>query len=1478
MAFEFEIRAGIDTKQLEADLNNAKSDIERSLRLSAAGAKPGEVSQRIRLEAEGNDRGLGNILKVLRTETSGLTKEQLELLSSLKKLTDAEKGSATQARNLLAYQKQQLNATRYGTEAWDKQEKAVRAAQSAYNAAQGIFRGSVTQLQQEAALLRQTSQNRVLDAASRDQLNQKILANNAAQRQASGIEQGSVADKRALLAELTRLSEQYATGSARQLQYANAAKQVKASLDGQKAGFSGIISALGKIATVQAGFVAVQSLIGQAAGTVNQFIGQAKAVEGFTLSLQNVGLSAGEANVALKQASTTANALGAPVQQVEKAYRRMVPALKAVGASSQETDKFIEGIAARSQTLGLSTEESGRFMEAFAQVLSKGKLQAEELNQQISELDGSFRVQLADSLGVTTAELEKMIQNSEVTADVFVKSFNQMQNGADALKARVQAGNLTIQQLQNIIQNLAVENLRTIGAAIEPGIKAFLDIGRVFGEFVRDITKTEFGKFLANSFNGAIIGIRNFIQGLLLVVKTIASLLAPFFALINAINSLLEPLGGIVGVIAPFIAALITLKAASIGLTSVLNLGTKFREFTAGMRSAAVASKILALAFRDLQKNNLAGALGKLPALLKNISSTLAQSTAKWLGFGDAAQQGIAKAFAGLGKGRPKIPVPQAIGPALPPSYIKQFPQYAKATMQVEAANAAMAASARQAAGAAGAQGAAAGAAGVGTAGLSASVVGLSVAFAAVAVAASGAYLVWREGQKIQNKLGESTKELDTYLKSLGAEVQKQPTFWGSLSSKIKEAGNAIFKFFAEGSQVDGAKKAQNDYNASIGTGIMELNKLGIELGKGAKNQNISNESLKDGLKLSEKLRDAAVARAAALKELIAEEENSGNANGKLAQALRAQLTEAEVDVKVLSKTNAAIKKNIEERKKQAGAAAEVVSSLEELIDIEEQETRAAQQSTIKNDIALLKQYGISIKDTAKLELARAVNAVEGEKNILEARKKSLAEQKKFLAQEEAKDNADQEKIAKIKENISKLELQITQSEQTVAEGARNLASTFIDTFEKIAQEGTKVSDTYKNISTSLASAVDSVRSSGTSVIGSLKGLVDQVAEREIQGLEVGSARRKEIITEQLKTQKILNDLQYQIDTAKLQAAYRLQQIEIQTVKSRLEAEAAIARARGDNKSAQALDKAAGAQNELLRLSGVQFQLDQKNLDLQKRSTNEILAQKAISEGIQPANIGISDQDRATFQQINQDIQEIKGILKEISTSGIDLNSIQAAEESFQAQADATNELKNNLNGTPELLQQGLTAADGMKSSLDGVAEAASTANQNIQQLVTAMQEATASLGGNARWMGGPVSAGQTYTVNDNGLGREAFVNSFGRMSMLPAGRNLQWTAPTSGTIIPANIVNQMKNNSDINAAINVASRKGEAAVSRKATTANSIDSGNLIQRVASAMSSSGNTQRITNNVTIQSQEPVTDASKIMTNVARMKLRNSRRI
>jgi len=102
-------------------------------------------------------------------------------------------------------------------------------------------------------------------------------------------------------------------------------------------------------------------------------------------------------------------------------------------------------------------------------------------------------------------------------------------------------------------------------------------------------------------------------------------------------------------------------------------------------------------------------------------------------------------------------------------------------------------------------------------------------------------------------------------------------------------------------------------------------------------------------------------------------------------------------------------------------------------------------------------------------------------------------------------------------------------------------------------------------------------------------------------------------------------------------------------------------------------------------------------------------------------------------------------------------------------------------------------------------------------------------------------------------------------MSMLPAGRNIKWTAPTSGMVIPANLVEDFRNRLMAREQMDgyKSIQQPKQAVSR-----NIIKSSNT-----KTLTTTSSSQRIVNHVTIQSQSPVADASRLMANVSKLKSR-----
>ncbi len=73
-------------------------------------------------------------------------------------------------------------------------------------------------------------------------------------------------------------------------------------------------------------------------------------------------------------------------------------------------------------TMRLSKEQTSGMFLALGQSASKGKLMAQELREQLGEkVPGIFKV-IADALGVTTSQLDKMLEEGKVGLDALVKS------------------------------------------------------------------------------------------------------------------------------------------------------------------------------------------------------------------------------------------------------------------------------------------------------------------------------------------------------------------------------------------------------------------------------------------------------------------------------------------------------------------------------------------------------------------------------------------------------------------------------------------------------------------------------------------------------------------------------------------------------------------------------------------------------------------------------------------------------------------------------------------------------------------------------------------------------------------------------------------------------------------------------------------------------------------------------------------------
>ncbi len=126
---------------------------------------------------------------------------------------------------------------------------------------------------------------------------------------------------------------------------------------------------------------------------------------------------------AMATARDIANRYGLELVSTAEAYGKLAASARGTALEGEQTARIFASIAKASANLSLTTDESAGALTAISQMMSKGKVSAEELRGQLGErLPGAFQV-AARAMGVTTAELDEMLKKGEVVAADFLPRF-----------------------------------------------------------------------------------------------------------------------------------------------------------------------------------------------------------------------------------------------------------------------------------------------------------------------------------------------------------------------------------------------------------------------------------------------------------------------------------------------------------------------------------------------------------------------------------------------------------------------------------------------------------------------------------------------------------------------------------------------------------------------------------------------------------------------------------------------------------------------------------------------------------------------------------------------------------------------------------------------------------------------------------------------------------------------------------------------
>lgn len=167
--------------------------------------------------------------------------------------------------------------------------------------------------------------------------------------------------------------------------------------------------------------------IGRLAGTVGLGFGTAQlaqsvaesviALDSMERGFTAVAGSQAAAGKEMEYIKEVSNRLGLELLSTADAYLSLMAAAKGTTLEGEPARRIFEAVSAAMSRLGKSAADTQGALLAVQQMISKGKVSAEELRGQLGErLPGAFQA-AARAMGVTTAKLGEMLQAGNLVAE-----------------------------------------------------------------------------------------------------------------------------------------------------------------------------------------------------------------------------------------------------------------------------------------------------------------------------------------------------------------------------------------------------------------------------------------------------------------------------------------------------------------------------------------------------------------------------------------------------------------------------------------------------------------------------------------------------------------------------------------------------------------------------------------------------------------------------------------------------------------------------------------------------------------------------------------------------------------------------------------------------------------------------------------------------------------------------------------------------
>lgn len=397
----------------------------------------------------------------------------------------------------------------------------------------------------------------------------------------------------------------------------------------------------GEILAIAAGFVGLYGVIDLARTSLQAYNQQQNLANTLGFAFGNNTELVGQQMTYLRQQTER---LGISYEAASRNFARFSAAAVKSGASIQETNFIFESFSEVARVIGLTPDELNGIFNAIGQSFSKGKIQAEELRQQIGErLPGAFAF-AQEALRKQFPDLNKALEQGQVGAENLVLIAESVRKAAaTSLPAAIRSLDAEQQRFNNSVlffkKEIADAGFADAYIALLKELQDFFrsDDGRAFAQGLGQVFA-----FLVDTVRQGIVFVREFadeLQALAILVALVAGNSA-LGAIVRSLIAVKAAMATATIATSTLAGALAALNLAALGFV----LGTYLREQFEVVELAGINLVInlqkaftrIEFAARELWENFPLLARASLNAVLNNLTSWLRTSLSLFRTFAQA--------------------------------------------------------------------------------------------------------------------------------------------------------------------------------------------------------------------------------------------------------------------------------------------------------------------------------------------------------------------------------------------------------------------------------------------------------------------------------------------------------------------------------------------------------------------------------------------------------------------------------------------------------------------------------------------------------------------------------------------------------------------------------------------------------------------------------------------------------------------------